>query len=102
MLLPGETELSRVLTYERGLPERYRVKCAERRFPTLAEATTALLAAWNVREGARGAHATLHHTASTDATSPVRPDPRLDDPMYARPTSAAAPTDLPPLELHGV
>ena len=62
MLLPGETELSRVLTYERGLPEHYRVKCAERRFPTLAEATTAMLAAWNAREGARGAHATLHHT----------------------------------------
>ena len=69
MLLPGETQLSRVLSYERGLPEHYRVKCAERRFVTLAEATTAMLAAWNAKEGARGAHATLHHTETEEPHS---------------------------------
>lgn len=62
MLLPGETELSRVMAYERGLPEHYRVKCAERRFATLTEATTAMLAAWSARENARGAAASLSNT----------------------------------------
>jgi len=62
MLLPGETELSRVMAYERGLPEHYRVKCAERRFATLAEASTAMLAAWNARENARGGHTSLANT----------------------------------------
>jgi hypothetical protein len=83
MLLPSETELSRVLTYERGLPEHYRIKCAERRFASLAEASTAMLAAWNARENARGAHASLTNTeaaeplsgtvfqASTSASSPA-------------------------------
>jgi hypothetical protein len=66
MLLPDETELSRVVAYERGLPEHYRVKCAERRFATLAEATTAMLAAWNARESARGAHAVLSNTEVAD------------------------------------
>ena len=62
MLLPGETELSRVMAYERGLPERYRVRCAERRFATFVEATSAMLAAWNAHENARGAHASLGNT----------------------------------------
>lgn len=62
MLLPGETELSRVVAYERGLPESYRVKCAERRFATLVEATSAMLAAWNARESARGSHVSLTNT----------------------------------------
>ena len=66
MLLPGETELSRVVAYERGLPEHYRVKCAERRFATLAEATTAMLAAWNARENARGAHASLGNAEAAE------------------------------------
>ena len=66
MLLPGETELSRVMAYERGLPEHYRVKCAERRFTSLADASTATLAAWNARENARGAHAALSNTEATE------------------------------------
>ena len=66
MLLPGETELSRVMAYERGLPEHYRVKCAERRFATLAEAATAMLAAWNARENARGAHASLSNAEAAE------------------------------------
>lgn len=91
MLLPNEAELSRVMAYERGLPERYRVKCAERRFATLAEATTAMLAAWNARENARGAHAALGNTEvaepsagaaasspSFSAPSPAAPDPISD------------------------
>ena len=42
MLLPGEREMTRVMAYERGLPLEYSVKCAERRFATLTEATTAM------------------------------------------------------------
>lgn len=66
MLLPSETELSRVMAYERGLPESYRVKCAERRFTSLSAASTAMLAAWNARENARGAHANLSNTEATE------------------------------------
>ncbi len=90
MLLPDETELSRVVAYERGLPEHYRVKCAERRFATLVEATTAMLAAWNARENARGAHASLGNTeaessgggaassAAASALPPAAADPVAD------------------------
>ena len=68
MLLPAETELSRVMAYERGLPEHYRVKCAERRFATLAEASTAMLAAWNARENARaGGPASLGNTEAMES-----------------------------------
>ena len=89
MLLPGETELSRVMAYERGLPEHYRVKCAERRFATLAEATTAMLAAWNARENARGAHAALGNTetaepaagAAASSSSSSAPSPAASDPI---------------------
>jgi hypothetical protein len=70
MLLPGETELSRVVAYERGLPERYRVKCAERRFATLGDAMSAMIAAWNAHESARGAglHASLSNTDTTESS----------------------------------
>ena len=53
MLLPGEREMTRVMAYERGLPMEYSVKCAERRFATLTEATTAMTALWHAKEGAR-------------------------------------------------
>jgi hypothetical protein len=66
MLLPGETELSRVMAYERGLPEHYRVKCAERSFKTLAEATTAMLAAWSARENARRTTPASHNNAEVE------------------------------------
>jgi hypothetical protein len=66
MLLPTETELSRVMAYERGLPEHYRVKCAERRFAKLSDASTAMLAAWNARENARGSHAALGNTEAVE------------------------------------
>ena len=90
MLLPDETELSRVMAYERGLPEHYRVKCAERRFATLAEATTAMLAAWNARENARGAHAALGNTetaepaagaAASSSSASSAPSPAAFDPI---------------------
>jgi hypothetical protein len=87
MLLPGETELSRVMAYERGLPEAYRVKCAERRFATLAEATTAMLAASNARENARGGHASL---GNTEAAEPSRSDAAS---AAAASSSAAAAAD---------
>jgi hypothetical protein len=90
MLLPGESGLSRVMAYERGLPEAYRVKCAERRFATLAEATTAMLAAWNARESARGTHSSLSH-ADTDE---MEADTGLPGPS-ARASSAASAMSAP-------
>jgi hypothetical protein len=68
-LLPAESELGRVMTYERGLPETFRVKCAEKQHTTLQAATEAMLALWNAKLAAgtvsasRGA-AQLHHTQS--------------------------------------
>ena len=89
MLLPGETELSRVMAYEHGLPERYRVKCAERRFATLVGATSAMLAAWNAHENARGTHASLSNTeaaersceTSASSSSGGAPSPGAADPI---------------------
>jgi hypothetical protein len=62
MLLPGEREMTRVMAYERGLPQEYSVKCAERRFATLAEATSAMTALWHAKESARHAPASLNST----------------------------------------
>ena len=73
MLLPGERELTRVMAYERGLPLEYSVKCAERRFATLAEATVAMTALWHAKGGARHTTASLSNTEtgepSRDAAS---------------------------------
>ena len=64
-LLPSEAPLARVLAYERGLPADYAVKCAERRFDTLEEATSAMTALWHARESAR--HTTTASLSNTDA-----------------------------------
>lgn len=58
-LLPDEAALSRVIAYERGLPGAYAVKCAERRFATLAEATEAMTTLWHAKETARHTTASL-------------------------------------------
>jgi hypothetical protein len=71
MLLPNESELARVMAYEKGLPEEYRVKCAERRYATLVEATTAMVALWNARAIARGSPASLSHTEMTESDQQV-------------------------------
>jgi hypothetical protein len=62
MLMPGEREVTRVMAYERGLPLEYSVKCAERRFATLAEATAAMTALWHAKGSARHPPASLSHT----------------------------------------
>ena len=67
MLLPGEREMTRVMAYERGLPVEYSIKCAERRFTTLVEATSAMTALWHAKEGARHTAASLGNTEATDA-----------------------------------
>lgn len=67
MLLPGEREMTRVMAYERGLPLEYSVKCAERRFATLAEATAAMTALWHAKGGAR------HPAASLNNAEPEEP-----------------------------
>jgi hypothetical protein len=53
-LLPNESELSRVMRYEEGLPGEYRVKCAEKQHATLQAATEATLALWNAKLAAGG------------------------------------------------
>ena len=65
-LLPGESARSTVSAYARGLPEAYAIKCAERRFASLAEATAAMTTRWHAKEGA-------HHTASVSNAEAVTP-----------------------------
>jgi len=69
MLLPGEREMTRVMAYERGLPLEYSVKCAERRFATLAEATSAMTTLWHAKESTRHTATSLN---STDTAEPSR------------------------------
>lgn len=93
MLLPGETELSRVVAYERGLPERYRVKCAERRFATLGDAMSAMIAAWNAHESARGAglHASLSNTDTTESSHQSNASSASSSSFVVEPSSAPDP-----------
>ena len=75
------------MAYERGLPHEYSVKCAERRFATLAEATSAMTALWHAKEGARHTSASISHT---DVAEPPG-GPGADSPSSAgaRPATAA-------------
>jgi hypothetical protein len=75
-LLPNMDELSRVMTYERGLPETFRAKCAEKQHATLQAATEAMLALWNAKLAAgaparsgRVAAAALSHTEDDGAAA---------------------------------
>lgn len=55
MLVPPQSsgeQLSRVLTYRRGLPEAYRVKAAEKQHATLSAAMESTLALWNAKTAA--------------------------------------------------
>jgi hypothetical protein len=52
-MLTSADQLSRVMAYQRGLPESYRVKCAERQHTTLAAAMETTLALWNARAAAQ-------------------------------------------------
>jgi hypothetical protein len=53
-MLTAADQLSRVMAYQRGLPEFYRGKCAERQHTTLAAAMESTLALWNARAAAQG------------------------------------------------
>jgi hypothetical protein len=68
-LLPDEAALSRVIAYERGLPGAYAVKCAERRFATLAEATEAMITLWHAKETARHTTASLSNVQVSEGGS---------------------------------
>lgn len=63
-LLPNESALSCVVAYGRGLPEAYAVKCGERGFATLAEATAAMTALWHAKESARHPTTSLNNADS--------------------------------------
>jgi hypothetical protein len=89
-LLPDEAALARVLAYERGLPADYAVKCAERRFDSLAAATEAMTTLWHAKESARpatvsvsNAEASEQHqrddsASSSSASGPARALPAAD------------------------
>ena len=76
MITGPRNELERLMTYEQGLPESYRVKSAEKQHATLAAAVASSLAAWNAKSVARaqlhgGARhsgaAKLHHTQTEES-----------------------------------
>ena len=73
MVTGPRNELERLMTYEQGLPESYRVKSAEKQHATLAAAIASSLAAWNAKSVARagasrhGGAARLHHTQTEDS-----------------------------------
>jgi hypothetical protein len=54
MIAGPRNELERLMTYEQGLPESYRVKSAEKQHSTLAAAIASTLALWNAKSVARG------------------------------------------------
>jgi len=53
MIVGQRNELERVMMYEQGLPESYRVKSAEKQHNTLAVAIASSLALWNAKSVAR-------------------------------------------------
>ena len=72
-LLPGADDLTRVMMYERGLPGVYAVKCAERRFATLAAATEAMTTLWHAKDSARHTPAALGNTEVEDQLRDIAP-----------------------------
>lgn len=76
-LLPNESTLSRVVAYGRGLPEAYALKCSERSFTTLAEATAAMTVLWHAKEANRHPGTSLNRTEAvmpreeTEASMPA-------------------------------
>ena len=86
-LLPNESALSRVVAYGRGLPEAYAVKCGERGFATLAEATAAMTALWHAKESARHPTTSLNNaevqapSGVADASSSAGAPPFASDPV---------------------
>lgn len=53
MIVGQRNELERLMTYEQGLPESYRVKSAEKQHTTLVAAIASSLALWNAKSIAR-------------------------------------------------
>lgn len=54
LVVPPQLELARVMAYEQGLPESYRVKSAEKQHATLHAAMESTLALWNAKKVAQG------------------------------------------------
>ena len=84
-LLPGESQLSRVLAYERGLPADYAIKSAERRFDTLAAATEAVTALWHAKESARHTTTSLNNAEIGDTSLPAGAPSALASPLAPSP-----------------
>jgi Zinc knuckle len=62
MIVGPRNELERLMMYEQGLPESYRVKSAEKQHATLAAAIASTLAMWNAKSVARGqSHSSSRH-----------------------------------------
>ena len=67
-------ELIRVVTYQRGLPELYRVRSAEKQHGTLAVAMDSTLALWNAKSAAAPATASSKPYSSSARLNAVSDD----------------------------
>jgi hypothetical protein len=95
MIVGQRNELERLMAYEQGLPESYRVKSAEKQHTTLAAAIASSLALWNARSVARaqshggsrpGGAARVSSTQIADSDD----DEDASDSGQARPAASAA------------
>lgn len=86
-LTPGDRigELQRVAQYEQGLPEKFRLECAKKQHPTLAQATDATLAYWNAACAASGGPTGVSTRATTSLVH-MEDDSMVD--VHAAPTNA--------------
>ena len=75
MLLSDQAtgSIARVVCYQRGLPESYRVRCAEKQHSTLAAAMETTLALWNAKSAA------LHQSARPAKLNNTQIDESGDD-----------------------
>ena len=95
MIVGQRNELERLMTYEQGLPESYRVKSAEKQHTTLAAAVASALALWNARSVARSqarTHGDSRHggAAKLGNTQIGDSDDEEDTPPVRAPAPASA------------
>jgi hypothetical protein len=91
-VLPDEAPLARVLSYERGLPTEYAVKCAEKRCGTLAEATDAMTALWHARASARQVTASVSNVGTEVAQCDTPSSPPAPSTVASSSPASSDPT----------
>ena len=94
MLLSAQAtgSIARVVAYQRGLPESYRVKCAERQHATLAAAMESTLALWNARSTAQTQGARLARINHTQIDSDNWEDAEQSSRAQASSSAASSPS----------